>query len=132
MTRGWRANGGAVLSCAAMLILPISRSWMVSQTARRVYLVCAILTIALIVTWVALNLMLQGLLPMKAMIVLEVVLIPEVFGTALLWVAMFYFWFGFDPSPWLVRAIWIVLLYCLAPFSPALYYFFVYRKVARS
>jgi hypothetical protein len=97
-----------------------------------VYLVCAILAIALLVTWVALTATLQGLLPAKAARVFEVALIPEVFGTALLWVAMFYFWFGFDPSPWAARTIWFLVMYLLAPFSPALYYFFVFRKVTRS
>ena len=59
---------------------------------------------------------------------LGVVLIPEVLGTALLWVAMVYFWFGFDQSHWLYRSFWLLCLMFFLPLFWALYYFLVYRS----
>jgi hypothetical protein len=52
----------------------------------------------------------------------------EVDVSALLWVSMIYFWFNFDRSPWLKRALWFPFLTSFIPFAHALYYFFVYRK----
>ncbi|PYV65010.1 MAG: hypothetical protein DMG97_33340 [Acidobacteria bacterium] len=55
-------------------------------------------------------------------------LLPGILGTAILTVAMWYFWFGFDKSPWIRKAFWFPPLYFLLPIGPALYYFFVYRR----
>src|SRR3981081_2126030 len=112
-----------------MLILPISRTWMVSPVARRVYLVCSVLALALSGT--------QGVvgsqaLPPATAVVLRMVLVPEVIGSALLWVAMLYFWFGFDQSSLLKRALWFPFIFTFIPLALALYYFFVYRKWTRS
>ena len=71
-------------------------------------------------------------LPPATAAVLRFVLIPEVFGTALLWVAMLYFWFGFDQSSLLKRALWFPFIFTFIPLALALYYFFVYRKWTRS
>jgi len=101
---------------------------MLSGAARRVYLVCSILTIGLIVTRLLQVFVTLDLLPGQTTAVLKLAILPEVTGLSLLWVAMFYFWFGFDQSHWLRRAIWFVLIYFLAPYSLLLYYFFVYRK----
>jgi hypothetical protein len=60
--------------------------------------------------------------------VVRLLLWPGLFGTALLSIAMWYFWLGFDNSGWLKKAIWFVPLYFLLPFGPAFYYFFVYRR----
>jgi hypothetical protein len=54
-------------------------------------------------------------------------MIPEVLGTAVLWVGMVYFWFGFDQSHWLSRSFWFVCLMLFLPLFWALYYFLVYR-----
>jgi hypothetical protein len=123
-----------MLSSATMLILPISRAWMHSRAARRVYTVCAVLALALggtlMGTHAAQAVIGAETLPSPTAAVLKVVLIPEVIGTALLWVAMFYFWFGFDRSHWLARALWFCVISFLAPLGLALYCFFVYRKWA--
>jgi hypothetical protein len=105
---------------------------MLSRTARRVYLVCAILALALTGTWIG-TIAAQvfsgtKMLPHATAVALSVVLFPEVVGTALLWVAMLYFWFGFDRSHWLARAIWFPFIYFFLPPCLALYCFFVYRK----
>jgi len=41
---------------------------------------------------------------------------------------MWYFWFTFDDSSWLKKAIWFLPLCLLVPVGPAFYYFFVYRR----
>ena len=56
-------------------------------------------------------------------------LYPEIAGTALLWIAMWYFWFGFDSSHYLKKALWFVFLFFLAPFGTLIYYFVVYRRL---
>ena len=115
-----------------MMILPITRSWIVSARARQVYLVCAILALALSATLIGTSAARTAAkatrLPEKASSVLSIVLIPEVFGAALLWGAMLYFWFGFDKSGWISKAFWIVCLGLFLPFFWALYYFVVYRS----
>jgi hypothetical protein len=59
--------------------------------------------------------------------IVRLLLWPGIVGTALLSIAMWYFWLSFDNSGWWKKAIWFLPLYFLLPFGPALYYFFVYR-----
>ena len=61
--------------------------------------------------------------------VVRTLLYPEMAGAAVLWIGMWYFWFGFDSSHYFKKAIWFVLLGFLAPFGTILYYFFVYRHL---
>lgn len=49
-----------------------------------------------------------------AALVLRILLYPEIVGTALLWVAMLYFWFGFDHSHFLKKALWFLCLMCMS------------------
>ena len=85
-----------------MLHLPISRSWLVSLTARRVYLACALLTLALIATSIGVHMAMSvagaGALTPVAATLVKMLLYPEILAAALLWIAMWYFWFGFDAS----------------------------------
>ncbi len=53
---------------------------------------------------------------------------PEILGAALLWVAMWYFWFAFDQSHYLKKALSFFLLFFLAPFGTLFYYFVTYRR----
>ena len=117
-----------------MLYLPITKSWIISRVARRVSFVCALAAIslfgALIATRMAMiasGVFFLALLPDAALVV-RLFLWPEVLGTATLSIAMWYFWFSFDTSDWLRKAIWFVPLYLLLGLGPALYYFFVYRR----
>jgi hypothetical protein len=71
-------------------------------------------------------------LPPTTATLLRLVLIPEVVGLALLWVAMLYFWFNFDRSSWLTRAVWFPFIFFFLPYGLVLYHFFVYRKCTRS
>jgi hypothetical protein len=52
----------------------------------------------------------------------------SIVGAALLTIAMWYFWFGFDTSSWIKKALWLLPLYLLVPIGPILYYFFAYRR----
>lgn len=64
----------------------------------------------------------------NAALVARLLLWPAILGTALLSIAMWYFWFSFDNSGWLKKALWFLLLYIFLGVGPALYYFFVYRR----
>lgn len=119
-----------------MMILPISRTWMISRVARLVYLICSVLALALsgtlAGTHAAQSVIESQTLPPATAVVLRLVLIPEVIGSALLWVAMLYFWFGFDQSSWLKRALWFPFVFFFIPLPLALYHFLAYRKWTRS
>jgi hypothetical protein len=115
-----------------MLYLPISRSWLLSETARRIYLVSALLALALIATLIGVRTAMaaagtRALTP-SASLVVRILLLPGIVGEALLWAGMWYFWFGFDRSHYLKRAAWFLLLFLLAPFGTIFYYFLVYRR----
>ena len=121
-----------------MLYLPISGSWMLSQSARRVYLVCAIANIYLLVLWfwAITERTLHGTGPLERWprhaMTLKILFMPGILGTALLAVAMWYFWFTFDQSHWMKKALWFVGLYPGIMFVPALYHFLVYRRQSRA
>ena len=115
-----------------MLYLPITRNWLFSLSARRIYLASALLALAYLATLVGVDAAMTAsgisvLTPPAASLV-RTLLYPEILGTALLWIAMWYFWLSFDRSNHLKRAIWFVVLFLLAPFGSALYYFVVYRR----
>jgi hypothetical protein len=117
-----------------MLYLPITQGWIVSRVASRIYLVCALLAIALFGTLVAAFAAgaVSGIRSLAdvplAESVVRVLIFPEVCGAALLTVAMWYFWFTFDRSTWAKKAFWFLPLYFLLPIGPALYYFVVYLR----
>jgi hypothetical protein len=120
--------------CAVVLYLPINKTWIISTAARRVYFACALAAFALfgvlIASRAAMNASAATSLaasPLAALVV-RFLLLPTIFGAALLTVAMWYFWFGFDNSSWLRKAIWFLPLYFLLALGPAFYYFFVYRR----
>jgi hypothetical protein len=121
-----------------MLYLPINRSWLFSQIAQRIYFASTLLTLAFIATFLGIRMAVVAAgthaLVAPATAVARTLLYPEIGGTAVLWIGMWYFWFGFDSSHYFKKAIWFVLLGFLAPFGTVLYYFFVYRRliVARS
>ena len=112
--------------------LHISRTWLISRTARRVYFCCAILTLVEIGLILGVQVALVAAdavqLVGSAKSVIQLLVLPAIAGTATLWVAMWYFWIGFDNSDWLKRALWFAGLALLAPFSTLLYFFFVYSR----
>ena|ERR1700688_5011929 len=117
-----------------MLYLPITKSWIISPTARAIYLTCAVLAGMLFGALIAIFLAMgfSGVNSLSAfplaLRIARAVLLPGVFGSATLSIAMWYFWFNFDKSSWLRKAFWAIPLYFLLPIGPALYYFFVYVR----
>jgi hypothetical protein len=119
-----------------MLYLPISRSWIVSRSAQRVYFVCAIANFYLLAVWVGTQTAMvesgvASLVPFPAAAQLvRALLWPGIAGTALLSIAMWYFWFTFDQSRWMKKALWFVILGLGFALGPAIYYIFIYRRNA--
>jgi hypothetical protein len=115
-----------------MLYLPIRRSWLISKSARRVYAGCSVLTLALLATLVGIQLSISaaGASPVtrEARSLMRILLLPEIIGYALLWIAMWYFWFGFDDSHYFKKAVTFVLLLFFPPIGTLLYYFLTYRR----
>jgi hypothetical protein len=117
-----------------MLYLPIKKTWIISRTAVGSILLCALAALSffgvLIASMTAFRMSGQATLEgiAAAGFIVRLLLWPGLIGTALLSVAMWYFWLDFDNSGWLKKAIWFLPLYFLLPFGPAFYYFFVYRR----
>lgn len=115
-----------------MLFLPISREWLLSDAARRIYFGCCVLTFALLATIIGTHLAISAAgasaLSTAARSVVRTILFPEIVGAALLWVSMWYFWFGFDRSHNLKRALSFVLLFFFPPMGTLVYYFLSYRR----
>lgn len=115
-----------------MLYLPISRGWILSSTAQRIYFASALLALALIATLMGVRMAMSAAgmraLTPSASPVVRTLLYPEILGAAVLWIAMWYFWFGFDHSHYLKKTAWFVCLFLLAPFGTVAYYFVVYRR----
>lgn len=115
-----------------MLYLPISRGWLLSRNAQHVYLGCAVLTLALIATLIGVRLAVPAAgviaLNRQARSLVRFLLLPEILGSGLLWVAMWYFWFSFDRSHYLKKAGSFILLFFLPPFGTLIYYCLTYRQ----
>jgi len=112
----------------------ISRSWLVSVTARRVYLAAAFLTMLLAASWLGIQLALASsgetweAVPDTIAAMMRFLLFAGVIGTATLWIAMIYYLFSFDRSSALKRTVWAVCFWLFGPISSLLYHFFVYRR----
>jgi len=110
----------------------ISRDWLFSRTAQRLYLLCAILNLALLATRIGMAAAtlaagVSSLSPTAVMLV-KGFLFLVVVGSVVLFVGMSYCWLGFDGS-YTKKALWIVLVkFCLI--TAPVYYFAVYRSKA--
>ena len=115
-----------------MLFLPIRREWLLSRAAQQIYLVCAVLILALLATITGTHLAMSAAgasrLSANARSVVRTILLPEIVGAALLWVSMWYFWFGFDRSHYVKRAFSFVPLFFFPPMGTLIYYFVTYRR----
>jgi hypothetical protein len=117
-----------------MLKLPISRSWILSRKAQSVYLASAIVCLSF---WPIFIGAIAALVfseqksfdnfPAAARIIETLFFVCAV-GTGTLTVAMEYFWYGYDSSHWLKKAIWFPVTFLVPVLGPVLYYFFVYRR----
>jgi len=119
-----------------MLYLPITKSWIISRSARAIYQTCAVLACTLFGALIAILLAMgfSGVNSLSAfplaLSVARAIILPGVLGSATLSIAMWYFWFNFDKSSWASKAFWFLPLYLLLPIGPALYCFFVYLRNA--
>jgi hypothetical protein len=117
-----------------MWYLPISRSWIVSRSGQRVYARCAIADFQLIAVLVGRPTAMaeSGVKSLEnfpaAAYLVKLRLWPGVIGTAILAVAMWYFWFTFDRSHWATTACWSLILFLGLALGPLSYYIFAYRK----
>jgi len=103
----------------------ISKEWIVSDTARRIYLTTASLSFGLLLMFVVLAFL--GHIPAPVLPLIKLFLLAGVFGTAVALVAMEYFLFGFDTSSSFKKAFWfLAMLFPLL--GPPLYCFFVYSR----
>ena len=113
--------------------LRISEEWIVSPLARRVYLICAIASIYFITLYLGVTSGIaaagtsRGEFPAWLAILLRFSFLPGIAGTATLWIAMWYFWFGFDRSSSAKKTLWFLPL-LFAPIGPVIYFFVVYRR----
>src|SRR5215470_105259 len=117
-----------------MLYLSVTRRWIVSRTANDVYFGCAIASLWLLATLIGVRAALEmsgpnalAEAPLAALLI-KGLLWPGIVGSGLLRVAMWYFWFSFDHSGWVKRAVWFLVWFLGITVGPAFYYFFVYRR----
>lgn len=103
----------------------INREWIVSRTARRVYRVSAILSIALFFgLWVV---AFEGGVPETIAPVVRPLLLAGALGAGITFVGMEYFLFRFDDSHPLKQVVWFCVM-LLPLLGPALYCFIVYSR----
>jgi hypothetical protein len=102
----------------------ISKEWIVSPSARRVYRTSAGLSVALFFGWCAL--LTRGGIPLNIAPLVRVLLLLGVLGAGITWVGMEIFLFRFDTSHPLKQVVWFVVmlfpllgapLYCFAVYS---------------
>jgi hypothetical protein len=115
-----------------MMHLQISRDWLFSRLAQRIYLACALLDLALIGTRIGIVTAMSAagvrILPPGLASLLKLLLFPEVLGTAVLLVGMSYCWLGINAS-YKKKLLWILFL-GLFPITMPIYYFSIYRQLA--
>ena len=121
-----------MLGCSAMMYFSVSRAWLFSRTAQRVYLLGAILDLAFLGTQLGITMAMSFAevysLPPMTRIIVRCALVPEVVGTAVLAVGMTYCWLAVGGSCGR-KLVWF---WCISMFviTMPIYYFAVYRKLA--
>ena len=109
----------------------INREWILSVTARRIYVTAAGLSLVLFVMMILLNLSslsVIGPIPEGLFPLLRGLVLLGVLGTAVTFVAMEYFLFSFDKSPALKKTFWFCAM-MLPLLGPASYCLLVYARV---
>jgi hypothetical protein len=107
---------------------------MVSRGAQRLYFVCALANLWLfaVLAGTAIAMSTSDVesiaeFPPTALLVRSL-LWPGILGTAVLAIAMWYFWYSIDKSRWTKKALWLLVLFLGFILGPLLYYFFAYRR----
>jgi hypothetical protein len=115
-----------------MMYISISRNWLFSPMAQRVYLLCALLNLALIATrigvFAAMTAAGVSSFSAEAGLFVKVLFFPEIIGTAILFVGMSYCWLGFGGS-YKRKLLWIIFIRFFVVMAP-IYYFLEYRSLA--
>jgi hypothetical protein len=127
------AHRDAIYSRRMLARLLITPSWIVSLHARRFYTISAVFAVLLLPTvfvLVATNTFRPDLAS-ELRLLAQILLVPLVAGAAILWVAMWYFWFSFDDSSAGNRTIWFFVMFGLAWIGAQLYFWVVYRAATR-
>jgi hypothetical protein len=109
------------------------RGWLVSRRAPRLLYLCAIASIATLcfMVWLSFHPALQEApldrahLPFR--IVAGIVALPGVFGSVIIWLAMWRYWITLDDSSELSKRRWFLVLLFGLWYGSCLYYFLVYR-----
>ena len=106
----------------------ISRSWLISQNARRIYRTAAACSLLLIIVFVADDLKGYALFANEVMEQLgRLMAFVGVLGTAITLVAMEYYFFTLDECGVWTKTLWFLVL-CAVPIGTALYCFRVYSR----
>lgn len=113
--------------------IQLPRHWLVSARARRVYSICAQVGLFLFIglyVFVGMALELAGVrlseFPLLKWIVWAL-MVPGVVATAIVRVAMWFFWVRFHPPDSFGKGLWLLVL-LLGSFGSFLYLVFVYRR----
>jgi hypothetical protein len=106
-----------------MMNLPITKEWIISPFARRLYMLTSLFSLAFSVFLIAMKAIgsqaasdITKSVPM--FLILRMVTFVGVLTTAITWVSMLYFWFEFDKSGSVKKAVWFVVLMIAAPACP--------------
>lgn len=115
-----------------MLYLPITRSWIISRTSRRVYLACAISAIVLLCMRIVVIAVSQfsGFAEINSTVLKTLVpplVITGWISIAVLWTAMWYFWFSFHTASAGTKFFWFIVLF-LPPLGTLGYFFGAYYR----
>ena len=106
----------------------ISRSWLISQNARRIYRTAAACSLLLILVFVAYDVKGDTLFANEPMEQLaRLTTFVGVLGAAITLVAMEYYFFTLDECGVWTKTLWFLLL-CAVPIGTALYCFRVYSR----
>ena len=104
----------------------INREFVVSATARRVYRTAASASLGMLVMLVVIRT--AGGVSKEYFPIIKVLALGYAIGTALTFVAMAYFLFGFDKSSAFKKAFWVYIMLRIPVLGAALYCFLVYSR----
>jgi cytochrome bd-type quinol oxidase subunit 2 len=107
--------------------------WLVSRTARRLYIASAVLSMMMFALLLAIEFAAGaagGTLQSSPVVslALKAVLLPGILGTAVLSIAMLYFWIRFHSNERTSKVPWLLLLAWVPVLGPVCYFAFVYLR----
>ncbi len=111
----------------------VSDSWLISPTAKKMYVAGAVLTIiflGLLTTIVFATALAGGTLAESPVLAsaLKTLLFMSILGAALLWMGMWYFWYRFHKGSDMNKALWAALILVSGPIGALLYFLIVYLR----